>query len=153
MFWISTSGWRAFQGLSQDLIQPLQDIAQSYDDDVIIMMLTSLSWHQGKTWIILRIALSRQTCYIQMACVEYWSLSHQSFESPKNSKVNIFIHWTALCFASSNKVVTFECLIDVGVAYKPYNTPWLIIFWLIFWTSFTVLFCEWKHFINTVMFN
>ena len=70
---------RAFQGLSQDLIQPLQDIAQSYDDDVIIMMLTSLSWHQGKTWIILRIALSRQTCYIQVDCVEYWGLVHHPF--------------------------------------------------------------------------
>ena len=29
---------------------------------------------------------------------------------------------------SSNKAVTFECLIDVGVAYKPYKTRWLSIF-------------------------
>ena len=29
---------------------------------------------------------------------------------------------------SSNKAVTFACLIDVGVACKPYKTPQLIIF-------------------------
>ena len=46
---------------------------------------------------------------------------------------------------SSNKAVTFECLIDVGVAYKPYKTRWLTIFLLIFWTPFTnVLFCKWN---------
>ena len=31
------------QGGSQDLNQPLQDIAQNFDDDVIVMTLTSLS--------------------------------------------------------------------------------------------------------------
>ena len=30
------------------------------------------------------------------------------------------------------KQFLFECLIDMGVAYKPYKTPRLIIFWLIF---------------------
>ena len=54
-------------------------------------------------------------------------LLHHSFLSPKNSKVNIFIY-IEQCFVwpnctSSNKTVTFECLIDVGVAYKPYKTP------------------------------
>ena len=47
------------QGRSQDLIRPLQDIAQNFDDDVIIMTLTSLLWHEGKTWKHLSIVLSR----------------------------------------------------------------------------------------------
>ena len=47
------------QGRSQDLIRPLQDIAQNFDDDVIIMTLTSLSSHEGKTWKHLSIVLSR----------------------------------------------------------------------------------------------
>ena len=51
------------------------------------------------------------------------------------------------------KAVFFGCLIEVGAAYKPYKTPRLVIFWLIFWTPFTVLFCKWKRFINTVTFH
>ena len=47
------------QGRSQDLIRPLQDIAQNFDDDVIIMMLASLSWHEGITRKHLSIVLSR----------------------------------------------------------------------------------------------
>ena len=47
------------QGRSQDLNQPLQDIAQNFDDDAIIMTLMSLSWRRGKTWKILSIALFR----------------------------------------------------------------------------------------------
>ena len=48
---------------------------------------------------------------------------------------------------SSNKTVTFGCLIDMGIAYKPYKTPRLIIFWLIFWNPFTnVSFCKWRHY-------
>ena len=36
------------QGRSQVLNRPLQDIAQNFDNDVIIMTLASLSWRQGK---------------------------------------------------------------------------------------------------------
>ena len=43
------------QGRSQDLNQPLQNIVQIFNDDVIIMTLTSLLWHQRKTWKILSI--------------------------------------------------------------------------------------------------
>ena len=46
------------QGRSQDLNQPLQNITQNFDDDVISVTLTSLSWHRGKAWKILSIALS-----------------------------------------------------------------------------------------------
>ena len=37
------------QGRSQDLNRPLKDIVQNFDDDVIVIMMTSLSWRWGKT--------------------------------------------------------------------------------------------------------
>ena len=64
------------QGSRQHLNQPLQNIAQNFHDDVIIMRLTSLLWHLGKTWKILSIVLSRQTSYIQVGYVEYCGLLH-----------------------------------------------------------------------------
>ena len=83
-------------GRSQSLNWPIQDIPQNLDDDVIIMMLTLLPWR-------------------------YWGLLHRcnfTWVIFKNSKVNIFIHWRVLrvsnC-ASSNKRVTFGCLMDMSV--------------------------------------
>ena len=72
---------------------------------------------------------------------------------PKKIYVHTEQRFACPVSTSSNKEVTFGCLINVGVAYKPYKTPRLIIFWRIFWTPFTVLFCKWKHFINTVTFH
>ena len=45
-------------------------------------------------------------------------------------KIYLYTEQRFLCpvSTSSNKEVTFGCLIDVGVAYKPYKTPRLIIF-------------------------
>ena len=47
---------------------------------------------------------------------------------------------------SSNRTVTFRCLINIGVAYKPYLRPPDSLF---FGPFSNVLFCKWKHSIST----
>ena len=47
---------------------------------------------------------------------------------------------------SSNRTVTFRCLINMGVAYKPYLRPPGSLF---FGPFSNVLFCKWKHSIST----
>ena len=66
------------QGRSQDLNRLLKDIVQNFDDDVIVIMVTSLSWRWWKTRKV-------SCCLIILR-----------EESPKNPEVNIFIHWTVL---------------------------------------------------------
>ena len=61
---------------SDDLNQPLKNIMQNFHDDVIIITLTLLLWHRGKTWKILSIMLSCYTCSLQVGYVEYCSLLH-----------------------------------------------------------------------------
>ena len=87
------------QARSQDLNQPLQDIAQNFDDDDIIMVLVSLSWHRGKTWKILRKNMNnlvnhatyRWTVWsIGICCTTYFNLQ-------KNSKINVYSLNSVLC--------------------------------------------------------
>ena len=106
---------------SQDLSRLLQDIAQNFDNDVIVMTLTSLSWQRGKTWKILSIVLF--CCAISYCAmyVQYWGLLHHyNFTLiliSKNSEVNVLINWSVL---------------RVSQFYEP-PPPLLINFWLISW--------------------
>ena len=93
-----------------------------YHADFIIMMLTSLLWHQGKTWKYWTILLN--TVHTGGLC------GVLGFIAPlvlvwKTFQIYLYIQQCLLCpnCTSSNKTVTFGYLIDMGIADKPYNTP------------------------------
>ena len=111
---------------SQDLNWTLHEIAQNIDVGVIIMTLTSLSWHRGKYLTILS---SRWTCYSQVGYVEYWGLLHhfncklaisKKFRSKYIYKVN-----SALCAPIAEAAIKqlFLCALDMRVAYRDYQDP------------------------------
>ena len=62
-----------YQGRSQGLNQPLQNIMQSFDDCVVIMTLTSLLWHRGKheKFSVLCYLVKHATCRLAMCIVVY----------------------------------------------------------------------------------
>ena len=111
------------QGLGQDLNRPLQDIAQNFDDDAIIMMLLSLSWQWGKNFKYCTILLNM--AHIGRLCGVLGFTAPPMLISKKFQSKYIYTLNSALCApncTSSNKTVTFGCWIDMGVAYKPYKT-------------------------------
>ena len=92
-----------------------------------IKMLTSLSWHQGKTWKYYTISLNT---------VDTGGLCRVlGFIAPliliwKTFQIYLYIEQCFLYpnWTSSNKTVTFGYLIDMGIADKPYKTPgWLFL--------------------------
>ena len=110
-----------FHGRSLGLNRPLQDVAQNLDDDFIMITLTSSSWHRGK--ISLNMLHTGGLCGV-LGFTAPLILISKKFQSKYIYTLNSTFY----------KAVFFECLIDVGAAYKSYKTPRLVIFWLIFWT-------------------
>ena len=129
------------QRRSKNLNWHLQDFVRKLVDDVIMMTLISLLWcwrHYCDT------REKHKTLYVLRY---HWNMVHTSglcgvlgFTAPlvliskKIQSKYIYTLNSALC---ASITVTFGCLIDMGVAYKPADS-WLIIFGLISWIPFTM---------------
>ena len=98
---------------------------------------------------------------MEVECVEYWgSLNDSNFTwvifKKFRSKYIYTLNSTqcAQIARAAIKQLLSGFLKGMGVPTNLIKNPWLITFWLIFWTLFTiVLFCKWKHSIKLSRFT
>ena len=105
-------------------------MAQNFDDDVIIMTRRHYRDTKKNMKYFKYCAISLNKL-IQVNCVEFGVYCTNHFNLQKISKqIYLYIEQCFVCTncTNRNKTVTFGCLIDMGVACKPYKTPQLISF-------------------------
>ena len=119
LHYVTSFIWCWLQGHSQDLNRPLQDIVQNFGNDLIIIILTTLSWRQGKheKFQVLRHLVKNTTYRRTVWSIAVYCTTNSNLQKiPKSIYLYSEQYFVCPSCMSCNKTATFGCLIDMGVA-------------------------------------